>query len=55
MAEWGAIADQDVELLQHADTPSDAFEQLRDHLIAHHLEPPTAPEKVAPELAATRS
>src|SRR3981081_3376268 len=34
MAEWVAIAEQDVELLQRADTPSDAFEQLRDHLIA---------------------
>ena len=39
MAEWGAIAEQDVELLRYADTPAEAFEQLRDHLIAHHLEP----------------
>src|SRR6058998_972942 len=39
MAEWGAIADEDLELLQRADSPSDAFEQLRAHLIEHHLEP----------------
>src|SRR5437764_5148026 len=39
MAEWGAIAEKDLELLQYADPPSDAFEQLRAHLIANHLEP----------------
>ena len=44
MAEWGAIAEKDLELLHYADTPADAFEQLRDHLIAHHLEPATAQE-----------
>ena len=54
MAEWGAIAEQDLELLQRADTPADAFEQLRDHLIAHHLEPPTAQEAAAPGIAKTR-
>src|SRR3954454_11671449 len=32
MAEWGAIAEQDVTLLNHADTPGEAFECLRDHL-----------------------
>jgi uncharacterized protein (TIGR00730 family) len=54
MVEWGAIAEQDVELLQRADTPADAFEQLRDHLIAHHLEPPTPQEAEAPGIAKTR-
>jgi uncharacterized protein (TIGR00730 family) len=54
MAEWGAIADQDLELLQYADAPSDAFEQLRDHLIAHHLEPRTEQEAEAPGIAKTR-
>jgi len=54
MAEWGAIAEQDVQLLQHADAPADAFEQLRDHLIAHHLEPDTAQESEAPGIAKTR-
>ena len=54
MAEWGAITDQDLDLLQHADTPVDAFEQLRDHLITHHLEPPTEQESAAPGIAKTR-
>jgi uncharacterized protein (TIGR00730 family) len=54
MAEWGAIADKDLELLQFADTPADAFEYLRDHLIAHHLEPATAQEAGTPGIAKTR-
>jgi hypothetical protein len=54
MAEWGAIAEKDLELLQYADTPSDAFEQLRTHLIAHHLEPVYAQETAAPGIAKTR-
>src|SRR5712671_3745383 len=41
MAEWGAISEKDLELLTYADTPAEAFEHLRDHLIAHHLEPNT--------------
>lgn len=54
MAEWGAIAEQDLELLQYADAPSEAFEQLRDHLITHHLEPRTEQEAAAPAIAKTR-
>ena len=54
MAEWGAIAEKDLELLHFADTPSDAFEHLRDHLIAHHLEPATEQETKAPGIAKTR-
>jgi uncharacterized protein (TIGR00730 family) len=54
MADWGAIAEQDLELLQYADTPADAFEQLRAHLIAHHLEPRTEQEAAAPGIAKTR-
>jgi len=54
MAEWGAIADKDLELLHYADTPADAFEQLRAHLIAHHLEPADAQEAAAPGIAKTR-
>ena len=54
MAEWGAIAEKDLELLHYADTPADAFEHLRDHLIAHHLEPATAQEAAAPGIAKTR-
>ena len=54
MAEWGAIAEKDLELLHFADTPTDAFEQLRSHLIAHHLEPSTQQEAAAPGIAKTR-
>ena len=54
MAEWGAIAEDDLELLHYADTPSDAFDQLRDHLITHHLEPESAQEAAAPAIAKTR-
>jgi len=54
MAEWGAIAEKDLELLQFADTPADAFERLRTHLIAHHLEPATQQEAAAPGIAKTR-
>ena len=54
MAEWGAIAEKDLELLHYADTPADAFQHLRDHLIAHHLEPVTAQESGTPGIAKTR-
>jgi hypothetical protein len=54
MAEWGAIAEQDLELLHFADTPADAFQHLRDHLITHHLEPATEQKAVAPGIAKTR-
>jgi uncharacterized protein (TIGR00730 family) len=54
MAEWGAVAEHDLQLLQYADTPQSAFEQLREHLIAHHLEPGTAQEAAAPGIAKTR-
>ena len=53
MAEWGAIAEKDLELMQFADTPADAFQLVRDHLIAHHLEP-TEQEAQAPGIAKTR-
>jgi uncharacterized protein (TIGR00730 family) len=54
MAEWGAIAKKDLELLHYADTPIDAFQHLRDHLIAHHLEPATEQEAATPGIAKTR-
>src|SRR5437667_3133748 len=54
MAEWGAIAEKALELLQYADTPTKAFEELRAHLIAHHLEPASAQEAAAPGIAKTR-
>src|SRR5262249_23719256 len=54
MVEWGAIAEHDLELLHYAESPVDAFEHLRDHLIAHHLEPHTEQEAAAPGIAKTR-
>ena len=54
MADWGAIADKDLELLNYCDTPADAFEHLRQHLITHHLETQSAQEAAAPGIAKTR-
>jgi hypothetical protein len=54
MVEWGAIAEQDLELLRHVDTPTDAFEHLREHLLTHHLEPQSEQEAAAPGIAKTR-
>jgi uncharacterized protein (TIGR00730 family) len=54
MSDWGAIAQKDLDLLHYADTPTDAFERLRAHLIAHHLEPATEQEAAAPGIARTR-
>ncbi|MBI3493803.1 MAG: TIGR00730 family Rossman fold protein [Acidobacteria bacterium] len=54
MAEWGAIAEQDLDLLHYADTPADAFERLQTHLIENHLEAKTAQEAAAPGIAKTR-
>jgi uncharacterized protein (TIGR00730 family) len=54
MAEWGAVAENDLELLHYADTPGDAFDQLREHLITHHLEPNSPQEAAAPGIAKTR-
>src|SRR3954464_9230808 len=48
MAEWGAIAERDLDLLHYADTPGDAFDQLQRHLIEHPLEPQSAQEAEAP-------
>ena len=52
-AEWGAIAEKDLELIRFADTPGEAFEQLRDQLTAQ-LEPPSEQEASAPGIARTR-
>jgi uncharacterized protein (TIGR00730 family) len=54
MVEWGAILEQDLSLFRMCDTPADAFEYLRTHLIEHHLEPPTSQEAAAPGIAKTR-
>src|SRR5499426_857126 len=55
LVEWGAIAEQDLDLLTRADTPRSAFEQLKEHLMRYHLHPPVVQEKKAPGLAKTRS
>ena len=48
------VARKDLELLHYAETPADAFERLRAHLIAHALEPQSAQESAAPGIARTR-
>jgi uncharacterized protein (TIGR00730 family) len=54
MVEWGAIAEHDMDLFKRADDPRDAFELLKTHLVANHLEPQTAQEAAAPGIAKTR-
>jgi uncharacterized protein (TIGR00730 family) len=55
MADWGAIAPADVDLIRRADTPQQAFDLLRGHLTEHHLEAPLDQERQAPGIAKTRS
>jgi uncharacterized protein (TIGR00730 family) len=52
-AEWGAIAEQDLDLIRFADTPGEAFEQLRTQLTPY-IEPTSGQEAAAPGLAKTR-
>ena len=52
-AEWGAIAEQDMDLIRFADSPAEAFEQLRAHLTPH-LDQPSGQEAWAPGIARTR-
>ena len=54
MAEWGAISTKDINLIQRSDSPADAFELLRAHLVTHHLEPTTGQEATDPGIAKTR-
>jgi uncharacterized protein (TIGR00730 family) len=54
MAEWGAISPADLDLLKWVDSPEEAFEQLRAHLMSFHLVPETAQEDQAPGIAKTR-
>jgi uncharacterized protein (TIGR00730 family) len=55
MEDWGAIAPGDIELVQRANAPLEAFELLKAHLTEHHLMPPTTQEMKAPGIARTRS
>jgi uncharacterized protein (TIGR00730 family) len=52
-AEWGAIAEQDMDLIHFADTPAAAFEQLREHL-STHIDTQSGQEAWAPGIARTR-
>jgi uncharacterized protein (TIGR00730 family) len=54
MEEWGAISPADMDLLKWVNTPDEAFEKLRAHLMAYHLVPETAQEDRAPGIAKTR-
>ncbi|MGH9410075.1 MAG: TIGR00730 family Rossman fold protein [Vicinamibacterales bacterium] len=54
MAEWGAIGVDDLKLLKWVDSPAEAFDQLKAHLMAYHLVPETAQEDRAPGIAKTR-
>jgi len=55
LVEWGAIDPEDMDLMQRANTPLEAFELLRAHLTQHHLAPATAQEMKAPGIAKTRT
>jgi hypothetical protein len=55
MAEWGAINTADMHLVKPANSPQEAFELLKAHLVEHHITPPTAQEMRAPGIAKTRS
>ncbi len=54
LAEWGAINEEDLNLLYHVDSVGEAFEELRKHLTAHHMVPETQQETRAPGIAKTR-
>ena len=54
MLEWGAVSEEDLSLLHRVDTPEAAFEELKRHLLAHHMVPATAQEANAPGIAKTR-
>jgi uncharacterized protein (TIGR00730 family) len=53
LAQWGAINPGDMDLLCRVDTPAAAFEELKKHLVAHHMVPDTAQEAKAPGIAKT--
>jgi uncharacterized protein (TIGR00730 family) len=54
MLEWGAIAPGDPALIHRADTPEAAFELLKGHLTAHHLEVPETERHQPPSISKTR-
>ncbi len=54
LEEWGPVNARDLDLLKWVNSPDEAFEKLRAHLIAYHLVPETAQEDKAPGIAKTR-
>ena len=54
LAEWGAINEDDLNLLCRVDSVEDAFGELQRHLMKHHMVPQTAQETKAPGIAKTR-
>jgi uncharacterized protein (TIGR00730 family) len=54
MDEWGAINASDLELMRWVNSPEEALERLRAHLMEFHLVPETAQENRAPGIAKTR-
>jgi uncharacterized protein (TIGR00730 family) len=53
LAEWGAINEEDMGLLCRVNTTDQALEELKKHLIAHHMVPDTVQETKAPGIAKT--
>jgi uncharacterized protein (TIGR00730 family) len=54
LAEWGAINDEDLNLLCRVDSVDEAFGELQRHLVKHHMVPQTRQETKAPGIAKTR-
>ncbi len=51
LAEWGAINERDLGLLSYVNSPIEAFEALKQHLLKYHMRPA---DKKVPDIAATR-
>ena len=53
LADWGAINEEDLNLLRRVDSVPAAFDVLKKHLLAHHMVPETVQETKAPGIAKT--
>src|SRR5262245_46125322 len=54
LVEWGAITERDLGLVSYVDSPTDAFEALKKHLVKYHMGPAAPAQKKAPDIAKTR-
>jgi uncharacterized protein (TIGR00730 family) len=54
LADWGAINEEDLQLLCRVDSVDGAFTELKRHLTKHHMVPQTPQETKAPGIAKTR-